>query len=357
MDVKRGAAVSSPGQAKPQSTKPGFAYEPAGRLFVADGELGRTPVFEDGGLVDVGPFELHPAAAVLSYGVSCFEGLKAFRQPDGGVALFRPDRNAARLINSADALGLPAPPAELFLRACDEVTRSCLDEVPASGQGSLYLRPILFGTEPILGVAAGKFARFHVFGSPVGNYFAGHPDGLGRGLKLRVQEGARVPPGALGNAKCAANYASTLKARRAVHEAGDDEALYLDSQRHEDIEESASANAFVVLKDGRLVTPALSGTILPGITRDSLITIAREDVGLRVEERAITLAEVFDSAAEFFLCGTAVVVGPVASINQRGAVHKLPAVPGPVALDLRRRLVEIQEGRAPDPRGWLRRIG
>ena len=148
MDVKRGAAVSSSGQAKPQSTKPGFAYEPAGRLFVADGELGRTPVFEDGGLVDVGPFELHPAAAVLSYGVSCFEGLKAFRQPDGGVALFRPDRNAARLVNSADALGLPAPPAELFLRACDEVTRSCLDEVPASGQGSLYLRPILFGTEP-----------------------------------------------------------------------------------------------------------------------------------------------------------------------------------------------------------------
>jgi branched-chain amino acid aminotransferase len=325
-------------------------------MFVANGELGRTPAFDQGSLVPLESFELHPAAAVLSYGVSCFEGLKAFRQPDGGVALFRPERNAARLRNSAEALGLPQPPVELFLRACEEVTRSSIDDVPAAGHGSLYLRPILFGTEPLLGVASGKLARFHVFASPVGNYFAGHPAGLGRGLKVRVQEGARVPPGALGNAKCAANYASTLRARRAVHEAGDDEALYLDCQQHRKLEECASANVFAVLKDGTLVTPALSGTILPGITRESIITIAREDVKMRVEERNISLAEVFDSAAEFFLCGTAVVIGPVASINDRGTVHKLPGAPGPVALDLRRRLVDIQEGRSPDKRGWMRRV-
>jgi branched-chain amino acid aminotransferase len=356
-DVKAQGTMSSPGEAAAQA-KPGkgFAYQPTGRMFVSNGDLGRTPPFEPGGLADVHAFELHPAAAVLSYGVSCFEGLKAFRQPDGRIALFRPDRNAERLRNSAEALGLPQPPVELFLRACDEVTRSCLDVVPACGQGSLYLRPILFGTEPLLGVAAGKLARFHVFGSPVGNYFAGHPDGLARGLKLRVQEGARVPPGALGNAKCAANYAATLRARRAVHEAGDDEALYLDSHDHANVEESASSNVFAVLKGGRLVTPALSGTILPGITRDSLLTIAREETKLVVEERTIPLAEIVAEAEEFFLCGTAVVVGPVASINEQGEVHKLPKAPGPVTLDLRRRLVEIQEGRVPDRRGWLRPV-
>lgn len=354
MEAQAGSTVSTPGQTK--TAKSGFAYQPTGRMFVANGDLGRSPQFDQGGLVDVEAFELHPAAAVLSYGVSCFEGLKAFRQPDGSVALFRADRNAARLRTSAEALGLPQPAIELFLRACDEVTRSCLDEVPATGQGSLYLRPILFGIEPLLGVAAGKVARFHAFASPVGNYFAGHPDGLARGLKLRVQEGARVAPGALGNAKCAANYAATLKARRAVHEAGDDEALYLDCQTHRNIEESASSNVFAVLKDGRLVTPALSGTILPGITRDSLLTIAREDMKLAVEERAITLAEVVDGADEFFLCGTAVVVGPVASINDRGKVHKLPKAPGPVTLELRKRLQDIQEGRTPDRRGWLRKV-
>jgi branched-chain amino acid aminotransferase len=354
VDAQAGSTVSTPGQSS--KTKSGFAYQPTGRMFVANGDLSRDPAFDQGGLVELESFELHPAAAVLSYGVSCFEGLKAFRQPDGRIALFRPDRNAARLRSSAEALGLPQVPTELFLRGCDEVTRSCLDEVPPCGQGSLYLRPILFGIEPLLGVAAGRIARFHAFGSPVGNYFAGHPDGLGRGLKLRVQEGARVPPGALGNAKCAANYASTLRARRAVHEAGDDEALYLDCQTHRNVEESASANVFAVLKDGRLVTPPLSGTILPGITRDSLLTIGREEMKLVVEERAITLAEVVDAADEFFLCGTAVVVGPVASINDRGKVHKLPKAPGPVALELRRRLVEIQEGRVPDRRGWLRSV-
>jgi branched-chain amino acid aminotransferase len=322
-------------------------------MFVAHGEVGRAPVFDAGDLIDLEPFSLHPAAAVLSYGVSCFEGLKGFRLLDGRVALFRPDRNAARLETSAEALGLPKPPPELFLRACREVTLSCLDRVPQTGRGSLYLRPILFGIEPILGVGAGRLARFHVFGSPVGNYFAGHPDGLEKGLKLRVQEGARVPPGALGNAKCAANYAATLKARRAVHEAGDDEALYLDCNRHQDVEESASSNVFAVLEDGRLVTPALTGTILPGITRASLLAIAREDLGLAVEERPLPLAEVLDAAAEFFLCGTAVVVAPVASLADRGKVHRFPKVPGPVSLELRRRLVEIQEGRVPDRRGWL----
>jgi branched-chain amino acid aminotransferase len=349
--------VSAPGQKQAKPAKSGFAYQPTGRMFVAHGELGRSPSFDRGALVELEAFELHPAAAVLSYGVSCFEGLKAFRQPDGRVALFRPDRNAARLMRSAEALGLAQPPAELFLRACSEVTRSSLEEVPPAGQGSLYLRPILFGIEPLLGVAAGKLARFHVFSSPVGNYFAGHPNGLGQGLKLRVQEGARVPPGALGNAKCAANYASTLKARRAVHEAGDDEALYLDCQTHQTIEESASANVFAVMKDGRLVTPALTGTILPGITRESLLVIAREEMKLQVEERALPLAEVLDSAAEFFLCGTAVVVGPVASIHHQGKVHRLPNAPGPVALELRKRLVDVQEGRAPDRRGWLHPVG
>jgi branched-chain amino acid aminotransferase len=359
VNAQGGSTASAPGQtsSQPKTGKSGFAYQPTGRMFVAHGEAGRTPPFDSGALVDLEPFELHPAAAVLSYGVSCFEGLKAFRQPDGRVALFRPERNAARLIRSAQALGLPEPPVELFLRACTEVTRTCIDEVPHSGQGSLYLRPILFGVEPILGVSAGRFARFHVFASPVGNYFAGHPEGIGRGLKLRVQEGARVPPGALGNAKCAANYAATLRARRAVHEAGDDEALYLDCVTHRDVEESASSNVFAVTKDGRLVTPALSGTILPGITRESLLAIAREDMKLVVEERTLPLAEVLESAAEFFLCGTAVVVGPVASIHHDGKVHKLPNMPGPVTLEIRRRLVEIQEGRAPDRRAWLHKVG
>jgi branched-chain amino acid aminotransferase len=348
------AGTVSPKSKAQAGLKGGFAYQPTGKMFVANGDLARTPAFDQGALVDVEAFDLHPAAAVLSYGVSCFEGLKAFRQPDGRVALFRPEKNAERLRSSAEALGLPQPPIDLFLRACEEVTRSCADVVPAPGEGTLYLRPILFGTEPLLGVSAGKLARFHVFGSPVGNYFAGHPDGLGRGLKVRVQDGARVPQGALGSAKCAANYASTLRARRAVHEAGDDEALYLDGLTHRNVEECASANVCAVMNDGRLVTPALTGTILPGITRDSLLTIAREDMKLVVEERALPIDEVIADASEFFLCGTAVVVGPVLSIHHQGKVHRLPKLAGPVTLELRRRLVDIQEGRAPDPRGWRR---
>lgn len=334
----------------------GFTFAPTGKLFVANGKASGQPIYEEGRLEDMATFALHPAAAVLSYGVACFEGLKVFRQPDGAIAIFRPEKNAARLRLSADALSMPGVPDATFLRACDEVTRSCADSVPEPGHGSLYLRPLLFGTEPILGVSAGSEYRFHVFGSPVGNYFAGHDSGTVSGLRLRVQEGARVAPGGLGYAKCSANYASTLRARRAVAEAGDHEALYLDAQTHSFIEETAGSNVFAVMKDGRVVTPALSGTILSGVTRDSLIAIARDDLRLTVEERPLTLTEVLENADEFFVCGTAVVVGPVAKIHALNRYHDLPKPVGPVAMELRKRLIDIQEGRAADHRGWMHHV-
>ncbi len=334
----------------------GFTFQPSGRMFVAHGDAGRTPAFDEGALVDVASFLLHPAAAVLSYGVSCFEGLKAFRQPDESVALFRPDRNAERLRNSCEVLGLAAPTVEMFLRACREVTRSCLADVPPSVEGSLYLRPIAFGVEPILGVSAGRHCRFHVFASPVGNYFSNQPNETPRGLRVRVQEGARVPPGGLGNAKCSANYASTLRARRLVHEAGDDEALYLDARQHANIEESASSNVFAIMKNGTVVTPPLSGTILPGVTRDSIITVARDDMKLKVEERDLPLAEVLSNGSELFLCGTAVVVGPVASIFHDGSYRDLPRGGFPVSTEIRRRLQAIQLGAVKDTRGWVQKV-
>lgn len=329
-----------------------FMFSPSGKIFVSKGDADRDPVFTEGALEDVATFAMHPSAAVLSYGVSCFEGLKVFRQPDGGLAVFRPRMNAARMVLSADALAMPGVPVDVFIRGCELVARSCDAVVPAPGKGSLYLRPLQFGTEPILGVSSGSRFRFHIFGSPVGNYFAGDV----KGIRLRVQDGARVAPGGLGYAKCSANYAATLRARRDVAAAGDHEALYLDAHTRSVVEETAGSNVFAVLKDGRVVTPALSGTILAGVTRDSLIAIAREDMGLTVEERPLPIAEILSDAVEFFVCGTAVVVGPVAQIHVDGRYHDIPKPVGPVAMELRNRLVDLQEGRAEDPRGWMHRI-
>ncbi|HYC76514.1 MAG TPA: branched-chain-amino-acid transaminase [Planctomycetota bacterium] len=334
----------------------GFSFAPVGKLFVAEGRAGASPVFNAGRMESVEAFPLQPAAAVLSYGVACFEGLKAFRHADGSVHLFRPHDNGDRLVASGEALGLPVPPRETFVRACVEVTRSCAHDVPEYQRGSLYLRPILFGTEPLLGVSSGAEARFHVFGSPVGNYFDGHPDGGASGLRLRIQPGARVPHGGMGAFKLSANYASTLKARREVAAAGDHEALYLDARRSELVEETAGSNVMCVMRDGTLVTPSLNGSILPGITRKSLLQIAREDMKLKVEERDLPIAEVLAQGDEFFVCGTAVVVGPVAQIHHAGRTHRLPKIPGPITMELRRRLVGLQEGRDKDARGWLLRV-
>ncbi|MCI0650270.1 MAG: branched-chain amino acid aminotransferase [Planctomycetes bacterium] len=334
----------------------GFSFVQAGKLFVADGHAARNPIWSAGKLEEVRDFALHPSAAVLNYGVSCFEGQKAFYQQDGGIAIFRIERNAERLRHSAETLEIPPVPAATFVRACVEVTRSCRAQIPAPGQGALYLRPLLFGVEPILGVAAGKSFRFHVFGSPVGNYFQDSAGGKIEGLRLRVPESARAAPGGLGHAKCSANYAATLKARREVQAAGDHEALYLDAATRSLVEETAGSNVFAVLRSGTLVTPALSGTILAGITRESILAIAREDLRLRVEERALPFAEVLSEAEEFFACGTAVAVAPVAQIHARGNTHKLPKPSGAVALELRRRLLDVQNGKTPDTRGWLTRV-
>lgn len=341
----------------------GFSFSPVGKLFVAEGRTGASPPFPGGRLEAVEDFALHPAAAVLSYGVACFEGLKVFRHADGSLWMFRPDENGKRLQRSGEALGLPVPSVEQFVAACRDVARSAAADVPEYRRGSLYLRPILFGTEPILGVAAGQTARFHVFGSPVGNYFDGHPDGGASGLRLRIQEGARVPYKGMGRYKLSANYASTLLARRSVAAAGDHEALYLDARGRGLVEETAGSNVMCVLKDGTLVTPALTDdTILPGVTRMSLLEVAREDLKLKVEERALPIEEVLSEAREFMVCGTAVVVGPVASIWYRrpnesdGRAYRLPQVPGEITLELRRRLTDLQEGRESDRRSRLVRV-
>jgi branched-chain amino acid aminotransferase len=338
----------------------GFSFSPVGSLYVSEGVAGRTPAFDTGRLVPIESFALHPAAAVLSYGVACFEGLKVFRHADGSLHLFRPKENALRLRRSGEALGLPVPSVEQCLQSFLDVAKSAAADAPEYQRGSLYLRPILFGTEPILGVAAGHTARYHAFASPVGNYFDGHPDGGASGLRLRVQEGARVPYKGAGCFKLSANYASTLFARRQVAAAGDHEALYLDARGKGHVEETAGSNVMCVLKNGTLVTPSLEhDTILPGVTRMSLLQLAREDLGLKVEERDLPIEEVLAEGREFMVCGTAVVVGPVASIWHRrageteGRAHRLPQVPGETTMRLKKRLVDIQEGREPDRRGWL----
>lgn len=301
-----------------------------------------------------GPISLDPAAGVFHYGQEIFEGIKAYRHADGTISTFRPQENAARLNKSADRLMLPQLPEELFVEAIRQLIAVDGRWVPSGEGESLYLRPFMIATEAYLGIRPAKEVSFYVIASPAANYF-GTPKPVDIWLSTTY---ARAGVGGTGEAKCGGNYAASLVAQKEGEAHGCKQVIFKDPYRDDAIEELGGMNVFFVYRDGHIVTPALSGTILRGITRKSLIDLATER-GHRVEERTITLAEwrqgiESGEITEVFACGTAAVIAPVGKIKSPD--FEIPSASGqeggPVTMALREELVGIQTGKLADRHGW-----
>ncbi len=304
-------------------------------------------------------FAIDPAGAVLHYAQEVFEGLKAYRHADGSVWLFRPEMNARRLIRSAERLGLPQLPEEDFLTSVRNVVVSDERWVPnGEGEMSLYLRPFMFADENYLGVRAAETVRYAVIASPVGPYF----DGGVKPVDIWVTTTySRAGAGGTGAAKCGGNYASSLIAQKEAYEHGCSQVLFTDSTTHTWLEELGGMNIFLVTDDGRLLTPPTSGTILDGITRDSILTLAPE-LGLGAEVRPIALDELADGLksgkiVEAFACGTAAVVTPIGRFHLEGIDPLfVTQQQGTSTMAIRNRLLDIQYGRGDDPYSWRHKV-
>lgn len=305
-----------------------------------------------------GPLSLDPATAVLHYAQEIFEGMKAFRTQDGGIAIFRPDANAARFHDSAVRMAMPPLPKQLFIDAVDAFVKADQEWVPEGENSSLYIRPFMFADEAFIGVKPSSEYLFLIIGSPVGSYFTN------TSVTVWVSETyTRAAPGGTGAVKCGGNYAGSLMAQAEAKRHFCDQVVFLDATEHRYIEEMGGMNVFFVFDDNSIQTPPLGGTILPGITRDSLITIAREK-GLTVREEPYAIEQLFADAlsgrlTEAFTCGTAAVVSSIGCFKTHGREVtirnglKRPAV----SAQLRTALVDIQRGRTQDTRGWVHRIG
>jgi branched-chain amino acid aminotransferase len=301
-------------------------------------------------------FSLDPASAVLHYAQEIFEGLKAYRRDDGGVNLFRPDANARRFRDSAGRMAMQALPEALFIEAVEQIIRIDRAWIPG-GEGSLYLRPFMISNEVFLGVKPSSEYIFAVIASPVGSYFKGGPAPVSIWVS---QNYTRAAIGGTGAVKCGGNYAASLRAQAEAIDHGCDQVVFLDAVERRYVEELGGMNIFFVFDDGSLSTPPL-GTILPGITRDSIIALAK-DAGTRVREEAYTIDQWRNDAAsgrlkEAFACGTAAVISPIGKVRSASGDFVINGgVAGPVAMSLRKKLVDIQYGRAPDPHEWIRKV-
>jgi len=303
------------------------------------------------------PFQLDPASAVLHYAQEIFEGLKAYRSADGGVTMFRPDENARRFNMSAQRMAMPEMPEELFVQACEELIRADETWIPG-GEGSFYLRPFMFANETFLGVKPASDFIFCVIACPVGAYFKGGA----KPVKIWLSEDyARSGPGGTGAAKCGGNYAASLVAQAEAIREGCDQVVFLDAAEHKWVEELGGMNLFFVFDDGSMVTPPLSGTILPGITRKSVIELARAE-GRAVQERPYSIEEWRADAEsgklrEVFACGTAAVIVAVGELQSaHGGFMIGGSQTGPVTTKLREELVAIQRNKAPAPKGWVHQV-
>jgi branched-chain amino acid aminotransferase len=312
--------------------------------------------WHDHALVATGPIPMHPGLAALQYGQEIFEGLKAFRHADGSVWLFRPEMNAARFARSAERMQMPPLPISDFLDSVTRLVELNLDWVPSAPDQSLYLRPFMFGSETLIGVRASNEYTYVCLGMPVMPFY---PDPL----KLWVSPHyARSMVGGTGDAKCGGNYGASMIAENEAHAQGCGQVLWLDSATRSWVEESGTMNFLVVTADGELVTPALNGQILAGITRDSLLTIAAAH-GLRAVERPLGFAELcagIESGVitEALACGTAAVVSPVIGIKTPDLELVVgDGTPGTKTRELRAHLTGIQFGTEPDLYGWLHRVG
>ena len=329
----------------------GFGYIKTPYRFVAEYKDGK---WNKGGLVEDDKIVISECAGVLQYAQTAFEGLKAYTTEDGRIVTFRPDLNAERMNNSAARLEMPVLSDGMFLEAVEKVVAANRDFVPPYGSGAtLYLRPYMFGSSPVIGVKPADEYQFRLFATPVGPYFKG---GV-KPLTIRVCDFDRAAPHGTGHIKAGLNYAMSLHAIVDAHENGFDENMYLDAGTRTYIEETGGANFLFVTKDGKIVTPK-SDSILPSITRRSLCYVAEKYLGLTVEHRPVKLTELEDFA-ECGLCGTAAVISPVGKICDHGREIRLPSgmnEMGKVTKRLYETLTGIQMGRIDAPAGWLHEI-
>lgn len=329
----------------------GFGYVQTDKRYVCNFKNG---AWEEGGLTEDANIVLNECAGVFQYAQTVFEGMKAYRTEDGRIVTFRPDLNAKRMADSARRLEMPAFPEDKFVEAVEQVVAANADFVPPYGSGAtMYLRPFMFGSNQVIGVKPATEYQFRIFATPVGPYFKG---GV-KPLTLRVCDLDRAAPRGTGHIKAGLNYAMSLHAIVDAHNQGYDENMYLDSATRTKVEETGGANFIFVTKDGKLVTPK-SDTILPSITRRSLCYVAKEYLGMEVEEREVLLDEVKDFA-ECGLCGTAAVISPVGKVVDHGTEICFPSgmtEMGPVLKKLYDTLTGIQMGRLEAPEGWIREI-
>ena len=325
----------------------GFGYVQTEQRFVANFKNGQ---WDAGGLTTNATIEMNECACVLQYAQTCFEGLKAYTTADGHIVCFRPDLNAARMAASCRRMRMPVFPEDKFVEAVVETVRANAAYVPPYGSGAtLYIRPFMFGIDPIIGVKPANEYQFRIFTTPVGPYFKG---GV-KPLTLRISDLDRAAPKGTGHIKAGLNYAMSLYNIVDAHEQGYDENVYVDSATRTHIEETGGANIIFITKDGKLVTPK-SDTILPSITRRSLLQVAKDYLNLEVEERPVALSEIGEFA-ECGLCGTAAVISPVGKIVDHGKEIRYAGM-GPVIQKLYETLRGIQMGTVPAPGGWIQVI-
>ena len=325
-----------------------FGYIQTDVRFVANYKDGK---WEEGYLTEDPNILLNESACVLQYSQSCFEGMKAYSTADGRIVCFRPRLNASRMAESCRRLWMPAYPEELFVDAVIQTVKANKEWVPPYGSGAaLYLRPVMFGTTPLIGVKPAKEFQLRIFGTPVGPYFKG---GI-KPITLRVCDLDRAAPRGTGHIKAGLNYAMSLYAVAEAHLLGYAENVYLDSATRTYIEETGGANIFFITKDGKLVTPK-SDTILPSITKESLMYVAKYYLDMEVEERPVKLSEISEFA-ECGLCGTGAVISPVGKIVDHGREIWFPSgmyEMGPVTTKLYKTLTDIQMGKIEPPKGWI----
>ena len=326
----------------------GFGYMPTDYRYVSMYQNGS---WDEGVLTSDPNITLNECACVLQYAQTCFEGLKAYTTEDGHIVTFRPDLNGERMENSAKGLEMPPFPKERFVDAITKVVEANAAFVPPYGSGAtLYIRPYMFGYDSIIGVKPANIYQFRVFCTPVGPYFKGGA----KPITIRVSDFDRAAPHGTGHIKAGLNYAMSLHAIVDAHKNGFDENIYLDPQTRTKIEETGGANVIFITKDGKLVTPK-SNSILPSITRRSILQVARDYLGMETEEREIYLDEVKDFA-ECGLCGTAAVISPVGKIIDHGKEICFPAgmeKMGPITQKLYETLTGIQMGHIKAPEGWI----
>lgn len=339
---------------------PGFGRYPTDHLVRATWT--KEAGWYDARLEPYAPLQLDPATNVLHYGQAIFEGLKAYRHADGGIKVFRPQQNAERFARSARRLAMAELPAELFIGSIEALVRQDRDWVPSGQERSLYLRPFMLATEVGLGVRPSNRYEYLLIASPAGAYF---PRGLKPVSVWISDDYVRAAPGGTGEAKCAGNYAASLVAQAEAAQHGCDQVVWLDAVERRWIEEMGGMNLCFVFGEGdtaRLLTPELTGSLLPGVTRSSLLTVAA-DLGIRAEEGKISVDEWREGCAsgeitEVFACGTAAVITPVGEVKSRtsGAWAIGEGGTGPVTARLRQALLDIQTGAAPDTHNWLHTI-